>query len=379
MMNAKPHIALAITLGEIGGAQRFVLGFAKWLKQRDYLVTVVTGDGTWLEEMCQHEGIEVVKLKHFGRSISPRDLLAFWELIRVFGRLKPDAIHLNSTKMGALGSLAARLVLTPRVVYRIGGWVFLEPLSQTTKNLYRRIERWGAKWKDVIICVHPGDEDVAKKEGITPRKQIVTIPNGINIATFDQQLIDREQARKELRIPTGAPVFGTVAGFYPPKNLPHYLDACAIVHRQIPKARFVLLGDGPERKRIVERCYDLKLADVVVLAGTMNGHASRYLRAFDCFVLPSVKEGMPWSLLEAMAASLPCIVTDVGANAWMVGQEAGWIVPANDTAKLAQAMINTLTHQDEAKRRGTIAREEVMNRFPLEKTYERNREALLPS
>ena len=378
MTNAKPHIALAITLGEIGGAQRFVLGFARWLTQRDYRVTLLVGDGAWLETACKQEGLAVIRLQHMGRSLNlVRDAQAFAELTRVLRTLKPDVIHLNSTKMGALGSLAARFVRVPRVVYRIGGWVFLEPLRPAVKALYRFIERVSARWKDVIICVHPADALLAAEARIRPRQRIDTVPNGIDMETFSQTLLGRDTARTQLNLAPDQFVFGTVAGFYPPKNLPRYLDACALVHAQLPNTRFVLLGDGPERPRIEARIQELQLNDIVILAGTMDGQASRFLRAFDSFVLPSVKEGMPWALLEAMAARLPCIATDVGANAWMLQQEAGWIVSKDNAAQLAATMIEVVTRPEEAQIRGENAHQAVATHFPLEKTYQDNLKTLL--
>ena len=142
----------------------------------------------------------------------------------------------------------------------------------------------------------------------------------------------------------------------------------------------MIIGDGPERKRIEETRDRLGLRTQVVLAADVLGNAldqaNTFLRAFDAFVLPSAKEGMPWSLLEAMAASLPCIATDVGANAWMLGNEAGWIVPKQSPEALARTMIEAHANLTEAHKRAAAARREIEQRFPLEKTYQGNMEAL---
>ncbi len=378
MTNAKPSIVLAITLGEIGGAQNFVLGFARWLQTQGYPVTLLLGDGTWLEQAAKEAGIRTIRLRHMGRAIHPiRDVRAFWELVRVFRQLRPDVVHLNSTKMGAVGSLAARFASVKRVVYRIGGWVFLEPLSPHTKSLYRFVERLSARWKDIIICVHPNDQLVAEQEKIRPRTATVTVANGINLSTFLPNLLSRDEARCELGLTKETFVFGTVAGFYPPKDLPRYIEACADVHKQFPTAEFLIIGDGMQRPQIEAMREQHKLTSVVHLPGHMNNRASRLLRAFDAFVLPSVKEGMPWALLEAMAASLPCIATDVGANAWMLKDEAGWIAPAKDPQGLAAVMAHIIHHPEEAQKRGIKAHETIKERFPLEKTYQGNLDACL--
>jgi glycosyltransferase involved in cell wall biosynthesis len=376
MPSAKKRIQLAVTVGDIGGVQTFLAGFASFLKDQGHEVEVLIGEGAWLGDELGRRGIPVKRLHLFRREISPwLEPLALVELWRAIRRFKPDAIHLNSSKMGFLGSLAARFARVPNVVYRIGGWVFLENLSPAKKNLYRRIEKISAPWKDTIICVHPGDVEVANREGILPRKHLLAVPNGIDLPLFDQALLPRDEARRLLGLPQDAFLFGTIAGFYPPKEIPAYLDACAIVAKKYPTAAFFIIGDGPLRQAIETKRRDVGLEARFHLLGNRD-QAFRFLRAADVFALPSSKEGMPWALLEAMAAELPCLVTQVGAMPWMLG-EAGWTVPPLDQAALVAAMNDLFTHPDERKRRAALARREVETRFPLARTYGDNASALL--
>ncbi len=378
MVQAKKRIALAITLAEPGGAQLFLLGFAQWLKEQGHEVTILAGDGEWLFAQCRERNISTHRLRHMGRAIHPlRDARAFLELRRVLKKIKPDALHLNSTKMGIIGSVAGHAAQVPRIVYRIGGWVFLEPLSPLIKWIYLQAERWSARWKDVIVCVHPGDATLAQQFNIQPKKDVRVIANGIDLAMFDRDLKTREEARRELGLSDKTFVFGTVANFYPAKDLPRYLEACAQVHRAHPEARFLLIGEGMERATIQEQRRALGLDAVVFLPGTFDQRAREWLRGLDTFVLPSVKEGMSWALLEAMAAGLSCVVTDVGANRWMMGSDGGWIVPPQSPEALAQAMIAALEHPNKRQQRGQRARTIIEQRFPLQKTYQENEATLL--
>lgn len=377
MDSAKKHVVLAITLGEPGGAQGFVLGFAKWLNANGYQVTVVAGNGRWLYEKCVEAHIAIRRVPHLGRAIHPwNDLRAFFALKKILRELKPDTLHLNSAKMGVLGSLAASALGIRPVVYRIGGWTFLEPLSPLIKRLYLFAEQRTARYKDTIICVHPEDEALAKEKNITPRKNLVTIPNGIDLDAFDRALLPRDTARTALHLSDTDIVFGTIAHLYPAKDLPRYIEACAAVAKVLPQAKFVILGDGPERISIERTRSRLGLVDRVLLAGATE-NASRLLRAFDAFVLPSAKEGMSWALLEAMACGIPCLATDVGANRWLLGEDAGWIVPPHDPRALADAMLRAIHHTDEAQTRSLHARTIVKQRFPLKKTYEDNAHTLI--
>lgn len=375
MDQAKKRIVLAVTLGEQGGVQSFLFRFALWLRERGHDVILLSGEGDWLERACQKQGLAYRRLTHMQREIRPfADLRSALELRRVLKDLKPDAIHLNSAKMSILGSCAIRYSkLATRVVYRIGGWTFLEDISPWKKTLYRELEKLTARWKDVIICVHPGDTDVARGVGIKPRENVITVANGINVAEFDARLLTRDAARRELGLNEGGRVFGTIANFFPAKNLPAYLEVCALVKKTITDARFVLIGDGRERKNIEDARDRLGLHDSVVLAGARDD-ASTLLKAFDVFVLPSSKEGMPWTLLEAMAAGIPCVATDVGAARWMLENgRAGWIVPSGDKQALAEAMLDALMNPG---MKPLIARQAVSERFPLEATYEGNAAAL---
>ncbi len=354
MEQAKQRIALIATLGEQGGVQQFLLGFAQHLAKQGHEVALATGDGPWLIEHAKRIGVRSNRFQHLGRAINPiRDVLALIELVRWLRQEKPDAIHLNSAKAGVLGSIAARLAGVPHVVYRIGGWTFLEPLPRWQRLAYELAERLTAPLKDVIICVHKGDVEVARVKKIKPRKRIIAVQNGIDVEALHHELLDRGAARATLGIPPDAFVFGTVANFYPAKNLPSYPLACRDVCRQFPHARIVIIGDGPERHAVEQAIKDASLDGQAMLIGARD-NARTYLRAFDVFVLPSSKEGMSWSLLEALAADLPCIATDVGAAKNLLNG-SHWLVPPNNPEALTTAMLDAIKNKDNQKPPATTA------------------------
>ncbi|MEK7473203.1 MAG: glycosyltransferase [Patescibacteria group bacterium] len=406
MESAKIKIALAVTLAEQGGVQQFMAGFASWLVAQGHDVTVIAGDGmnrmvhtdgSWLETRCEERGIPFIRLRKLGREINPlRDPLAVLELRDVLRDLKPDAVELNSTKMSVIGSIATRLLgysatRLPRVVYRIGGWSFREALPAHKLWLYRSLEKWTGKLKDVIICVNPDDVRLANEIGIRARENVIAVPNGIDLPRFDAALLPRDPARTRLSeaihysLLTTHFLFGTTANFFPPKDLPRYMEACKIVHDAESNARFVILGDGLQRAEIETRRRELGLDEVVLLPGARDD-ATTLLTGFDAFVLPSSKEGMSFSLLEAMAARLPCIATDVGAATWMFTRqnaqlsagddEGGVIVPKMNPPALAEAMLRVMRDATLRERLANEARRQIETRFPLQKTYEGNLKAL---
>ncbi len=366
MEHAKRRILFLITTADWGGAQHFVLRMAEDAKKAGMEVLISAGGEGELEQRALRAGIPYQKLRAAKRDILPlADLATIQELRHVIRDYKPDVIHLNSSKMSVLGSIAARLEHAPRIVYRIGGWAFLEDIAPFKKWIYRVSEHWTAWLKDVIVTVHPGDEQIARELGIIPQKELLTIPNGINLGTFDQNLLSREQARTQLGLSMDETIVGTVANLYGPKNVPGFLDSIARLTHLSPSIRFVVMGDGPEHPIVMKRCAELNLQQRVIFTGR-RADASSLLRAFDLFVLPSTKEGMPWALLEAMAAGLPCIATDVGACRWMLEPDGGIVVPSRNPNALAKAIEKLLNDQQQRNNFGLAARAIIETRYRWE-------------
>jgi len=154
------------------------------------------------------------------------------------------------------------------------------------------------------------------------------------------------------------------------------MNACRRVANELPGAKFVLLGDGREYANIEERRKSLGLEDAVILAGECS-NASELLKAFDVFVLPSAKEGMSWALLEAMAAALPCVATNVGAASWMFEDDkGGWLASPQDMNEVADAMLAAYASLPENEK-GKRARVIIEMRFPLSKTLELSERSLV--
>ncbi|MEO5928012.1 MAG: glycosyltransferase family 4 protein [Patescibacteria group bacterium] len=367
MLGAKHRILFLITTSDWGGAQFFVHALAKAAKEEGHSVIVAAGGEGELGSRCTQDGIHFEPLTTMRRELSPlHDLAAIHEIRTIIKDFKPDIVHLNSSKMGVVGSIAASLDHIPLVIYRIGGWSFLEDIPTWKKSLYLWSEKWTARNKDIVVTVHPGDEAEAKGRRILPKERLTTISNGIDLSALDTRVKNRADARRALGLADDAFVIGTLANFYPPKNIPWYLDAIAPLLRD-GKAIATIIGNGPERHMIEEASQKLNLGRSLSLPGRLPDAAS-LLSAFDLFVLPSSKEGMPWSLLEAMAAGLPCIATDVGACRWMLEQDAGIIVPPNDADAMRSAITSLINDPARRATLGANARRAVETRFRWEDT-----------
>lgn len=355
----KPKLLYLVTQAEFGGAQRYIFDLATRLKN-EFEITIAageTGRNRELLDRAEKTGIRTRELKHLKRAILPfRDMLAFFELTRFFREERFAMIHANSTKAGVLGAVAARIAgANTKVLYTAHGWVFLEPLPAMRRYFYLLMEKIAARFRDATIVLSNIEREVALREKLGTNETIHVIPHGIEIpedyflskTEAREHFADIGLERQETRDKRQAElIIGTIANLYPTKGLDILIRA--FVELTELSARLVIVGEGPERAKLEQLIAELGLNDRVTLIGAIPD-AAKLLSAFDIFVLSSRKEGLPYALLEAMAADLPIIATAVGAIPEMIENEKnGIIVPPEDVAALARAL--QIVSRDEALR-----------------------------
>jgi len=343
----KKKILFLVTQSEFGGAQRFIYTFTTNLQ--GYEIIIGAGpegdDEKGLLFALEKKGINTRHLKYLRRSINPLfDFLGIIEIYLLIKKEKPDVLFLNSTKAGILGGIVGRLAKSPKIIYRIGGWTFNDPWPNWKKRMYIWIEKYTAKFKDFIINNAESDRQQAIKLGIKPKKEIVTIYNGLDIDKLE--FLTKEEARKFLNLKHTDFVVGTIANDYPAKGIKYLTEAV----QKLRNIKLIIIGKG---SRFIPDAY-------------------KYLKAFDIFVLPSVKEGFPWTVLEAMLAEIPVIATKVGALPEIIqsGQN-GILVDPKSQQQIADAITKLLNNEDLRKNLAERGRITVIEKFNLEKMIKR--------
>jgi glycosyltransferase involved in cell wall biosynthesis len=343
-MQEKIKILFVITQSEMGGAQRFLNTLIPNLDKGKYESILAAGsDGNW--DAFNQVDAPKIKLKYAKRNINPiKDLFVIFELRKVIKKHRPDILFLNSSKTSVWGPLAA-LISNPRpkIIYRIGGWSFNDPRSALSKKFWIFLEKMFAPLKDYIIVNNRYDFEQAKSLGIKPKKEVRLVYNGIDLNKI--KFLEKDVARKELGLGSDY-LIGTIANFYKTKGLPYLIEAIG----DIDNKKLVIIGDGKERKNLENIIRENGLKDKVILLGKKK-NASQYLKAFDVFVLPSVKEGFPWSVLEAMTAKVPVIATRVGAVPEIIThKENGLIIEPKEPQQIVKALneIDNLDLTDNA-------------------------------
>ncbi len=340
-----------MTQSEFGGAQRFIYtlisGFTRMKTRIDADIIVAAGpdgdDENGLLRVLEKRGINTRHLKYLRRAINPFfDLfLGLMEIHHLIKKEKPDILFLCSSKAGAMGSLIGRLIGVRKIIYRIGGWAFNDPRSFLSKLYYRSIEKVSARWKHIIVNNAESDRKQAIKSGIKPRERIITIYNGIGNLEF----LSKEKAREFLKLRSSDFVVGTIANDYPSKGLKYLKKAMENID-----GRLVIIGKG-----------NIYIPD-----------AYKYLKAFDVFVLSSLKEGFPWTILEAIKAEIPVVATCVGAVPEIIDPstgsgQVGILVEPGNPKELAKAIRKLITDEDLRKKLASNAIKLVAEKFTLNK------------
>ncbi|MAF13927.1 MAG: hypothetical protein CMI53_03470 [Parcubacteria group bacterium] len=367
-MSQPSKILYIVTQSGWGGAQRYVFDLALSFHDKGYDVTVAGGndiDGkkTLLTKLDENN-IKSYKLNNLVRQINPlKDLAAYFEIKKFIKKNNPDILHLNSSKASIIGAIAGKHTGVKKIVYTVHGYAFNEPLPIWKKMIYLWSEKISAQYKNILICVSEFDRQIGIKNKIAPENKFITIHNGVKHINFQPQ----DQARQYLKLEKTNTTIGTVANFYATKGLTYLIKAAQLTIQEKPDLKFVVIGDGQERKNLENEIKELNLQNHFLLLGVKE-KAWQYLPAFDIYVSPSVKEGFPYHVLEAMKASLPIITTNVGGIPEMIEDEInGLLVKPADPQALSQAIIELLDNQKLSEKISSAAEQTANEKFGLEK------------
>ncbi len=357
-----------------GGVGEYVRWIANGLDKARFRLTVAClseGGKSFAAELNRIPGVEAFSLPMARYSIAPlSDLRALWKLRAVIGEGGFDLIHAHASKPGFLARLAAAGSGVP-VLYSPHCFAFHAGANPLAARLYVWLERWAARWLTArIVAVAQAERDLGCAHGVGRKDQYAVIHSGIDPRPFSDPF-DRAGTRASLGVPESAPVVGVVGRLSRQKNPLGFLDAARRVHQQNPDAHFVWVGDGPLMEATRQRARALGLEEVFRLVGARRDIPA-VLHALDLFALPSLWEAFPITILEAMAAGLPCVATRVqGVPEAVVDGETGLLVPPGDAGVLAQALLTLLADGGQRTRMGAAGRRRLETHFRREQMLSR--------
>jgi len=378
MTTAQPPLRIAFLIRslEIGGAERQLVDLAQGLAARDFKVAVFCFySGGALAGELLNSPVQLIPLEKRDRW----DILAFLRaLIAQLQAWQPSILHSYLSTANLLAVALKPALPNTKIVWGVRASNLDLQQYDWLSRLVDRLEVWASPWADCVIANSQAGRDHHVQKGF-PAGKLQVIPNGIDTQRFCPDASQRDRLRAEWNVPDDEVLIGLVARLDPVKDHATFLRAASTFGKQQPRARFVCIGSGPAdyARRLQGLAEELTIADRVFWAGARQDMPAVY-NALDLSTLTSTSEGFANAIAEAMACGLPCVATDVGDSAWIVG-ETGIVVPPGDPKALAAGWQAGLAKVDTRQRYAgdNPQRSRIMERFSLVNLITRTEQVLL--
>lgn len=360
MPNAKGRVVRIVSDLPYGGVERRLLSLLPRLRDLDWIVSVICiREAGQMAPLFERASIPVEVIP-FRSRWSPRSLK---QLARRLTQVGVDIVHTHMYRCNTSGTVAARLARVKAVisnVHNVNEW-------DDAKQLL--VDRMLARYKDKIIAVSEGVRRNYLERTRIPPTKVITIHNGVDLKPFQEAAFDPELAT-ELGVEEGERVVAIFARLVEQKRHIDFLTMAADVLKVLPKVKFLIAGKGKLRGDIERKAAELGISKRVIFAGHRSD-IPRLLALTDVVVMCSDREGFSNSVLEAMAAGVPVVATDVGGNAEaLVDSESGFIVPTRQPAVQAKRVLALLTDQALHKSISSKAQERA-SLFSIERMSEK--------
>jgi glycosyltransferase involved in cell wall biosynthesis len=344
------------------------------VKRAGFDLRAVCSPGEAIPEV-ESAGITIQRIP-ISRRIAPlRDLISLWRLSCYLRREKVDIVHAHTPKAGLLARLAARLVGVPIIVYTVHGFYFHDDMPWLPRNFYVLLEKVGAWCCNMLLPVSSEDVRTAVAKKIAPAEKVRYLGGGIDIDDFRPGRFSLEEIRRrraEFGIPADAVVVGIVARMVREKGYLEMFEAFAKLMTKFPKLYLLQIG-GQDREKVdaisPDSAEPYAIMDHARFLGD-RGDVPDLLQLMDILALPSYREGLPVSLMEASASGLPVVSTRVrGCREVVVDGETGLLVSARDASGLAAALEKLIVSPEMRARMGAAGRQRVVQHYDQRRMF----------
>jgi glycosyltransferase involved in cell wall biosynthesis len=345
-------IVYLITKSNWGGAQRYVYDLATSFKAKGVEVAVAFGGNGVLKEKLEEASVRTIPLTTLVRDVAlKREFESAKELYQLIKQEKPDVLHLNSSKAAGIGGLIGRILGVPLIVFTVHGAPFREDRGFFVKKLIYVATWLTCLLSHKIITVSKQDEaDIGAMFFL--KKKVTTVYLGL---TYEAPLVRDVPKGKEMRIVT-------VGEFTRNKGHLYGLEAINLLYKKNVPFSYTIIGEGEDRNKIEEYVAMKQLQNVVTLAGYQD--ARLVLHNYDIYLLPSVKEGLPYILLEAGKTSLPVVATITGGVPEIIRhEETGLLAQPKDVEEMCRSLELLIRDRNYAKQLGRNLHSHIVQNF----------------
>jgi glycosyltransferase involved in cell wall biosynthesis len=341
-----------------GGGPKHVYDLVRHLPEDEFDVVVAAPRDGIFYDRFRELGVTMVELPLSRLGVRHLPLA-----LRLMKRHRVDIVHTHGKGPGLYGRLAARALGVP-AVHTFHG-IHYSAYAPSGRRLYLALERRLSRLSETIINVSASQEAEGVALGLFEREQSVVVMNGVDVDEIDSAVRQCGIGRDTLGLSADDFVLGCVSRWDPVKRFEILLQAVERLLNHVPRLAVLLVGGGGEEGRIRRLVAEKGIQDHVVFTGFL-GNPMRVYGLLDLYVATSLKEGLPLAPLEAMAAGLPIVATDVpGHRDVVVNGETGLLVPAEDSAALADAIADLAADRARRRKMGEAGRQRVLDHFAI--------------
>ena len=358
MANPVKRVLHIIESLHLGGAQEVVLNLATCGSSRfRHEVATMHGQGIYWDRLRQ-AGVKV-------HSLSPHKFLPFylasipWLLLTD----KPDILHCHLIPSNIIAKPIGALLGVPVVINHD----HTNDTRRADSPLLLALDRFSNRFANHIVAVSASCRDFLTTRESIPERDVTLVPNAIDLRRFSPAVSQRNEARASLGLRASARVVAGVGRLNPQKNFALFLDIAAQLAARFSDLHFLLAGDGPEEKMLREKAATLGIADRVTFSGYVADTRQVYLAA-DVLLMPSRYEGLPMTLLEAMAMGLPVVASQLDGIAEVIGDgREGFLAPFDDASLFVERTAALLQDAELSARMAKNARAKIEASFSVER------------
>ena len=361
-----PSILFVIDGIEFGGGERTFLQLIEQLPREKYNIYTATTPNGAFSEMLTKKNIDYVPLdltKRFSWK-------ALKTLLRIIAENNIDIVHSQGGKVDFYTRLASRILKSKiKVVNTIAMPVEGYDVSFLKKAIYCFIDRFCERYVDRFIVVSKSLQTTLENNHKIPGEKIALVYNGIELDEYQDEASEEFsfKLKKEFNMGKSVSLVGAIGRIVWQKGFEYLVEAVPAILKECPEVRFMIIGDGPLKKELVEKSRKLGIADKIIFTG-FRTDIKEALVSIDILVMPSLREGFPMVTLEAMAMAKPIIAADIdGIREQIEHQKNGLLVPPENPVVLAEAVISLLKNKEKAERLGMAAKKRVEEEFSLKK------------
>ncbi len=357
-------MAVVLHLGLVpilSGVQNVMLQILDAIEADGYEIKVATAPNGELVEEVERRGWKHIPVPSLVREINPiKDWSAAHELAKILKQEKVDILHTHSSKTGLLGRIVGRMCKIPAIIHTVHGYPFHKYQNPLLYGSYQLVEWWAGHYCDYLVSVNKEDADIAKRILRIPDHKVKYIPNGANPQKC-RSILNSDEI-----------VIGSLSRFWKQKNMINSVKLAIKACQYRTRLKFIFVGDGEDLVRCQELVNSADLKDRIILPG-WSLEKEKWLNMFDIFLLYSLWEGLPLSILEAMSYGLPIIASDIKGNRELVDVSNGYLISPQAESELLNLFLSLPNLRDELMVKGQESYNKVVNNYSLDYFNDRYR------